>query len=205
MRRLPVARVLGVGGVQRVQRVQRVPPPTAPLSSPRTRARRRARRALRLTRSPPRAHRRARALPAHSGVPCVFTGFLRGLDLFSSYASGDVFVSACVTEAFPLCYLEAMSAGCCVVGPNAGGVPSTFDDDVHGFLYEAGNNSDAAAAIVRAIDQRERLVAAAVPHARSFTWERSVSELEQCYKLAATPFICDESDGESLRRRRAAS
>ena len=58
------------------------------------------------------------------GVPVYFSGFLRGPDLFAAYASGDVFVSACVTEAFPLCYLEAMSSGVAVVGPNAGGACS---------------------------------------------------------------------------------
>ena len=45
---------------------------------------------------------------------------------------------------------------------------------------------------MRAIEQKERLVKAAVPHARSFTWARSVGELEQCYKVAATPFISDK-------------
>ena len=52
-----------------------------------------------------------------------FIGYLSGEELASAYASGDIFLFPSSTETLGLVLLEAMAAGCPVIGANKGGIP----------------------------------------------------------------------------------
>jgi hypothetical protein len=69
-------------------------------------------------------------------TPTVFTGYLRGKELASAYASSDLFVLPSQTETLGLVLLEAMAAGCPVVACRAGGVPDAVQN---GALEELEN------------------------------------------------------------------
>jgi len=47
----------------------------------------------------------------------------------------DYFVLASKNETFGLVLIEAMAAGCIVLGSNAGGVPEIIEDNKNGFLF----------------------------------------------------------------------
>ena len=102
---------------------------------------------------------------ARRGLSVVSRGWLKGAELEAAMACGDVFVSACATEAIGLCLMEALASGvpvrklawrmqqactvftlrfsvecsaCAqVVAPNAGGIPEFVHPGVNGFLYSA--------------------------------------------------------------------
>ncbi len=71
-----------------------------------------------------------------TGLPVHMAGFLRGEELATAFASGDVFVMPSRTETLGLVVLEAMSAGLPVVGARAGGIPEMIVDGVTGALFE---------------------------------------------------------------------
>ena len=62
-------------------------------------------------------------------------GYLSGEELASAYASGDIFLFPSSTETLGLVLLEAMAAGCPVIGANKGGIPDIINDGVNGCLY----------------------------------------------------------------------
>jgi len=65
-----------------------------------------------------------------------FIGYLSGDELASAYASGDIFLFPSSTETLGLVLLEAMAAGCPVVGANKGGIPDIISDGINGCLYD---------------------------------------------------------------------
>ncbi len=65
-----------------------------------------------------------------------FTGYLSGDELASAYASGDIFLFPSSTETLGLVLLEAMAAGCPVIGANKGGIPDIISDGINGCLYD---------------------------------------------------------------------
>ncbi|MFN6338345.1 MAG: glycosyltransferase family 4 protein, partial [Cyanobacteriota bacterium] len=70
------------------------------------------------------------------GTPTTFVGYLAGEELASAYACGDAFLFPSSTETLGLVLLEAMAAGCPVVGAARGGIPDIVSDGVNGFLYD---------------------------------------------------------------------
>ena len=108
----------------------------------------------------------------------TFLGFLHGRDLYSAFASADMFFSPSTTEAFPLVYLEAMRSGIPVVGPRAGGVPNTFDDLIHGCLYTPHDSVACAAAVRYVLRHRTQMCNTLGDHMEKFTWERSMAQLQ---------------------------
>lgn len=85
-----------------------------------------------------------------AGLPVVFTGMLRGLDLSAAYASADVFVMPSESETLGFVVLEAMASGLPVVAVRAGGIPDIVTRPGEtGFLYEPGNLQQAAELVRR--------------------------------------------------------
>ena len=82
-----------------------------------------------------------------AGTPTHFVGYLAGEELASAYASGDAFLFPSSTETLGLVLLEAMAAGCPVVGANRGGIPDIVSDGVNGCLYEPDQEGSLAAAV----------------------------------------------------------
>jgi L-malate glycosyltransferase len=69
----------------------------------------------------------------------IFVGNVSGKDLVAYYHSADIFVLPSInalgrTEALGVVLLEAMAAGCPVIGSNVGGIPDIIKDGWNGYL-----------------------------------------------------------------------
>ena len=120
-----------------------------------------------------------------AGMPVYFAGFLRGDELASAYASGDVLVMPSRTETLGLVVLEAMSSGIPVVGARAGGIPEMIVDGRTGFLFDT--EAEAVAALRTLLDcpeQRLSMGRAAQAHAAEHSWKEATVRLIELYKSA---------------------
>ncbi len=128
-------------------------------------------------------------LEAHfQGLPATFVGYLAGEELASAYASGDAFLFPSSTETLGLVLLEAMAAGCPVVGANRGGIPDIVTDGVNGCLYEPDGADGGAASLTAAVqrllgdpDQRRTLRLAARQEAERWGWGGATAQLRRFY------------------------
>ena len=100
------------------------------------------------------------------------------------YVAADVVAVPSHNESFGLVALEAQACGTPVVATDVGGLRTTVRDDVSGLLVP-GHSADAwAAALTRALAQRDRLSAGAVAHAAGFSWSRTADGLLATYRDA---------------------
>ena len=128
-------------------------------------------------------------LEAHfSGLPATFVGYLAGQELASAYASGDAFVFPSSTETLGLVLLEAMAAGCPVVGANRGGIPDIVCDGENGCLYEPDGTDGGAASLTAAVQrllgnnqERQALREAARREAERWGWAGATAQLRGFY------------------------
>ena len=118
------------------------------------------------------------------GTPTTFVGYLAGDDLASAYASGDAFVFPSSTETLGLVLLEAMAAGCPVVGANRGGIPDIVSDGINGCLYDPDQPASLIAAVQRLLGDgatRAQLRQAARLEAERWGWAGATSQLRGYY------------------------
>jgi glycosyltransferase involved in cell wall biosynthesis len=122
------------------------------------------------------------------GLPATFVGYLAGEELASAYASGDAFVFPSSTETLGLVLLEAMAAGCPVVGANRGGIPDIVSDGVNGCLYDPDGKDGGAASLTAAVQrllgdpqQRQALRQAARAEAEHWGWAGATAQLRRFY------------------------
>lgn len=128
-------------------------------------------------------------LEAHfNGLPATFVGYLAGEDLAAAYASGDAFVFPSSTETLGLVLLEAMAAGCPVVGANRGGIPDIVTDGLNGCLYDPDGFDGGAASLIAAVerllgnpDERQTLRQAARAEAERWGWAGATDQLRGYY------------------------
>lgn len=74
-----------------------------------------------------------------AGLPVHMTGFLRGEELATAYASADMFVFPSDTDTFGQVIQEAMASGLPVVAANAGGAPDLVREGSTGTLFAPGD------------------------------------------------------------------
>jgi glycosyltransferase involved in cell wall biosynthesis len=120
-----------------------------------------------------------------AGTPTHFVGYLAGQDLAAAYASGDAFLFPSSTETLGLVLLEAMAAGCPVVGANRGGIPDIVSDGVNGCLYEPNQAGSLAAAVERLLgdaSQRAQLRQNAREEAERWGWAGATDQLRGYYR-----------------------
>ncbi len=113
-----------------------------------------------------------------SGLPVVFTGYLRGEALAQAYAAADLFVFPSPHETFGNVVLEAMSSGLPVIAPRSGGLLDFTRDGVHGLLFDADDQAAFIAAVQRLLADREwarQLGRNGRSHAEALSWA-NVSE-----------------------------
>ena len=118
------------------------------------------------------------------GTSAFFTGYLRGEELASAYASADLFVLPSKTETLGLVLLEAMASGCPVVACRAGGVPDAVQDGVTGLLFEPGDPHGLVNAVKRALASHSNLDAIRVrarEDVEQHSWEGATEQLRQHY------------------------
>ena len=124
-----------------------------------------------------------------AGLPVNFVGYLAGEELAAAYASGDAFVFPSSTETLGLVLLEAMAAGCPVVGANRGGIPDIVSDGDNGCLYEPegpGGGADSLTAAVQRLlgdpAEREQLRRNARSEAARWGWAGATEQLRGFYR-----------------------
>jgi glycosyltransferase involved in cell wall biosynthesis len=126
-----------------------------------------------------------------AGTPTHFVGYLAGQELAAAYASGDAFLFPSSTETLGLVLLEAMAAGCPVVGANRGGIPDIVSDGINGCLYEPDQEGSLAAAVQRLLgdaSQRAELRTNAREEAERWGWAGATEQLRGYYqRLLAKP------------------
>ena len=124
-----------------------------------------------------------------AGTPAQFVGYLAGEELAAAYASGDAFVFPSSTETLGLVLLEAMAAGCPVVGANRGGIPDIVSDGVNGCLYEPEGPDGGAASLTAAVQrllgdtsERQALRHNARQEAERWGWAGATEQLRGYYR-----------------------
>jgi len=121
-------------------------------------------------------------------TPTNFVGYLSGEELASAYACGDAFLFPSSTETLGLVLLEAMAAGCPVVGANRGGIPDIITDGVNGCLYDPGSKNDGADSLVEATKkllgndlERQSMRKSAREEAEKWGWAKATNQLRNYY------------------------
>jgi glycosyltransferase involved in cell wall biosynthesis len=126
-----------------------------------------------------------RELEQHfEGTATVFTGYLRGKELASAYASSDLFLFPSQTDTLGLVLLEAMASGCPVVACRAGGVPDVVQDGVTGFLFEPSDADGPVGAVARALSHKtdlDRVKVNARREVEQYSWEGATDRLRAMY------------------------
>src|SRR6266478_6639382 len=77
----------------------------------------------------------------------VFTGYLRGKELATAYASADIFVFPSTTDTFGNVILEAQACGVPVVVSDSGGPKELVEDKTNGLITKSRDVEDFACAI----------------------------------------------------------
>lgn len=123
-------------------------------------------------------------------LPITFTGYLRGHELATVYASADVFAFPSYTETFGQVVLEAMASGLPVVGLLSEGVCDLVEDGVTGLLLNAHRLSEEEQIegykerLLRLVDaqqMRREMSRAALESARRHTWPEAMECLVRGY------------------------
>lgn len=126
----------------------------------------------------PELQRRSEGLPIH------FTGYLKGQELATAYASADAFVFPSDTDTFGQVIQEAMASGLPVAGARSGGTLDLVREGVTGRLFAPGVASDLRAQlriIVSNTDMRNAMGQAGRAAAEQRSWPRVMDELMGYY------------------------
>ncbi len=119
------------------------------------------------------------------GTPTTFVGYLAGEELAAAYASGDAFLFPSSTETLGLVLLEAMAAGCPVVGAARGGIPDIVSDGINGCLYNPDDDASLIHAVTRLLGdagERRQLRLAARQEAERWGWAGATEQLRGYYR-----------------------
>ncbi len=119
------------------------------------------------------------------GTATTFVGYLAGEELAAAYASGDAFLFPSSTETLGLVLLEAMAAGCPVVGAARGGIPDIVSDGINGCLYDPDEAHSLTAAVSRLLGDagtRSQLRQAARLEAERWGWAGATEQLRAYYR-----------------------
>ena len=117
-----------------------------------------------------------------------FVGYLSGEELASAYASGDAFLFPSSTETLGLVLLEAMAAGCPVVGANRGGIPDIISDGENGCLFNPDGEQDGSKSLINATQrvltsdlEHRSMRKAAREEAERWDWASATNQLRNYY------------------------
>ena len=118
-----------------------------------------------------------------------FIGYLSGEELASAYASGDIFLFPSSTETLGLVLLEAMAAGCPVIGANKGGIPDIINDGINGCLYDPDGYDEGKSSLIEATkkilnnnNKKENMRVSARKEAERWNWNQATLQLKKYYE-----------------------
>jgi glycosyltransferase involved in cell wall biosynthesis len=125
------------------------------------------------------------ALAEHfRGSPATFMGYLRGQELWSAFASSDIFVFPSAMETFGLVLMEAMASGLPVITSRVGGVDDMVRPGVNGYVFNVGDVRgmiDGVRAILVDPSKRKVMGRNARLYAETQSWSVMMDELITCY------------------------
>ncbi len=99
-------------------------------------------------------------LEAHmAGLPVHFTGYRRGVELATAYASSDVFVFPSFTDTFGQVIQEAMASGLAVAAAHSGGAIDLVQPGVTGWTFKPGTSSSILVTLRRLLQQPAQRIA----------------------------------------------
>lgn len=102
------------------------------------------------------------------------------------YKTSDIICVCSQNEAFGRVVVEAMMAGCLVIGANLGGIAEIIKDGITGLLFETGNAKDLADKLKTALERRSMAqeIAANGQKCAStvFTAENNAHSIYLCYR-----------------------
>lgn len=115
----------------------------------------------------------------------VFTGFLKGEELATAYASSDIFFFPSDTETFGNVTLEAMASGLPAVVANATGSKSLVSHGENGFRAPVERSDKFFTLIEKLIvdpELRERMSMASLEKSKKYSWDTINCKLLSYYK-----------------------
>ncbi len=122
-----------------------------------------------------------------------FVGYLSGEELASAYASGDAFLFPSSTETLGLVLLEAMAAGCPVIGANRGGIPDIITDGVNGCMFDPDGKNKGSESLIQATQrllsndlEHQSMRKAAREEAEKWGWASATEQLRSYYRQIIT-------------------
>jgi glycosyltransferase involved in cell wall biosynthesis len=116
----------------------------------------------------------AKSLPG-----AVFTGYLRGTELATAYASADIFLFPSTTDTFGNVILEAQASGLPVVVSDSGGPKELVADKTNGLITKSHDVEDFTRAIRELVADRalrERMANAARDSVTDRSWPRAFAK-----------------------------
>jgi len=111
------------------------------------------------------------------------TGLMSHSDMKNLLYNTSVYFAP-TRETFGIGVLEALAAGCPVIGWNWGNTPSIVRDGIEGRIVEPNDHDDTSEALAYCLDNWPRLSANARKRAESFDWDSVVILYDQLYKRA---------------------
>lgn len=115
----------------------------------------------------------------------TFVGRIPSDEVCREYAQAEIFAGLSRSEALGNVFLEAQAAGCAVVTTRIGGIVDVIADGSTGLLVPPDNPGAAAAAIERLLaspEERARLAAAGIEHAKNFNWNIIAEKYAEAYQ-----------------------
>jgi glycosyltransferase involved in cell wall biosynthesis len=119
------------------------------------------------------------------GLPCCFTGYLKGNALASIYASSDLFVFPSTTDTFGNVVLEAQASGLPVIVTDKGGPCENMILNQTGIICHADDTESLLAAVRTLIThplQRKQMGIAARKYVESRSFENAFLSLWELYQ-----------------------
>jgi glycosyltransferase involved in cell wall biosynthesis len=118
-------------------------------------------------------------------TPTHFVGYLGGEQLAAAYAVADAFIFPSRTETLGLVLLEAMAAGCPVIGARSGGIPDIITDGQNGYLFDPEDPQGAIVATHKLFADPAvnlQLRKNARTEAERWGWPAATRQLQQYYQ-----------------------
>ena len=115
----------------------------------------------------------------------TFAGQLSNQEVHEKLSEATFFVMPSVREGFGIVYLEAMAAGCVVIGTEGEGIADVIVNGENGFLVPADNPERIASLIDRCLQHPEKAYRIAMEGRKSaigLTWKRNAEEYTKLFK-----------------------
>lgn len=113
----------------------------------------------------------------------VFTGFLKGEELSTVFASGDGFIFPSLSESLGLVITEAMASGLPVIAAHSEPTVEQIKDRENGFIYQRNSISSLNACIDGLYDEDliEKIKRNGREYAEKFSWENASQDMLDAY------------------------